>query len=293
MFAALFNPFNLAVLSGWAFLMLWEALLPARSFPHIPGFHWRGLASATLYVVMASWLPFAWSDWLGQYLVFDGHRLPFALQLVIGYAVVQFFAYWWHRAMHRFDWLWLRFHQMHHSVERMDSFGALYFHPNDTIGFTFAASFALTVIFGMDPLAAAIVAVFGGLAALFTHANVATPRWIGWIMQRPESHGRHHQRGRHTGNFAELVIWDQLFGTYENPREWNGESGFYDGASARVWDMLRFRDVSGQPGDSPGSLTATLDQAGSVKIALAAFCLTGATIMFDTLIGSIAGPLIA
>jgi hypothetical protein len=35
-----------------------------------------------------------------------------------------------------------------------------------------------------------------------------------------------------------------VFGTFRNPRAWEGEVGFYTGASARVWEMLVGRDVT-------------------------------------------------
>src|SRR5690606_27167577 len=92
-----------------------------------------------------------------------------------------------------------------------------------------------------------IAGVFGGFAVFFTHTNIKTPRWIGHIMARPENHGLHHQSGRHARNYGELMLWDRLFGTWENPQEWNGQAGFYDGASGRVWEMLTFRDVSREP----------------------------------------------
>lgn len=63
-------------------------------------------------------------------------------------------------------------------------------------------------------------------------------------MQRPESHSRHHARGVHTGNFADLPVFDLLFGTFDNPRDFAPHTGFWHGASARVIDMLRFRDIS-------------------------------------------------
>jgi len=36
--------------------------------------------------------------------------------------------------------LWRGFHQMHHSAERVDAFGAFYFSPLDIIGFTMLSS---------------------------------------------------------------------------------------------------------------------------------------------------------
>ena len=39
-----------------------------------------------------------------------------------------------------------------------------------------------------------------------------------------------------------------MFGTFRNPRDFAPQTGFYDGASARVADMLHLRDVSRLPG---------------------------------------------
>ena len=46
--------------------------------------------------------------------------LPFWAQVAIGFLVLQFGVYWWHRTMHHSDTLWRVFHQMHHSAERVD-----------------------------------------------------------------------------------------------------------------------------------------------------------------------------
>ncbi len=75
----------------------------------------------------------------------------------------------------------------------------------------------------------------------------SSPRWLGYFIQRPESHSRHHARGVHANNYSDLPIFDLLFGTFDNPREFAAETGFYDGASARVVEMLCGRDVA-EPG---------------------------------------------
>jgi sterol desaturase/sphingolipid hydroxylase (fatty acid hydroxylase superfamily) len=81
-------------------------------------------------------------------------------------------------------------------------------------------------------------------------------------VQRPESHSRHHARGVHAGNYSDLPLFDLLFGTFHNPRDFAAETGFYDGASSRVADMLRFRDVSTAPtGRSVKPVLASLGQS--------------------------------
>lgn len=240
----MFNIYNAMLAGAFALFVLWDAVAPARTFYQPRAWKLKGLLSALVYFALASYSPYLWAEWMGQYRLVDATGLSLWLAVPLGYAVLQLLSYLWHRCMHASDFLWRTFHQMHHSAERMDIYGALYFHPFDTIGFTFVGSLALTVIIGLDPLAAAYVGVFGGIAVLFTHANIRTPRWIGYVMARPEGHALHHERGRHAGNYGELVIWDMLFGSYENPQVWEGEAGFYDGASARVGDMLMFQDVS-------------------------------------------------
>ena len=81
-------------------------------------------------------------------------------------------------------------------------------------------------------------------AGIFQHANINTPRWLGYIIQRPESHTIHHGRGLHKYNYCDLPIIDIIFGTFRNPKGYQMETGYYDGASARIVDMLLFKDVS-------------------------------------------------
>lgn len=68
-------------------------------------------------------------------------------------------------------------------------------------------------------------------------------------MQRPESHRIHHARGVHAHNYADLPLWDMAFGTFHNPPTEAPvrQQGFYSSASARLVDMLLFRDVSLAP----------------------------------------------
>jgi hypothetical protein len=44
-------------------------------------------------------------------------------------------------------------------------------------------------------------------------------------------------------------LFDILFGTFRNPKKFEHETGFYEGASGRVGDMLLFKDVSSKKKD--------------------------------------------
>lgn len=251
----LLDPLSLTVLGLYGALVAWEALSPARSLPRIPGWKTRGLASFAVYFYVSSYLPLLWDDALGSYQLLDLSSLGLwggAVAILLYEAGV----YFWHRAMHASNTLWKLVHQMHHSAERVDTFGAYYFSPLDMVGWTFVGSAATVLVLGITPQAATLFLLVTTFLGLFQHANVSTPRWLGWIVQRPESHSLHHARGVHRSNYSDLPIFDWVFGTLDNPVTFAPESGFYDGASARIVDMLLFRDVSlppTRPASAPGT----------------------------------------
>jgi len=225
-------------------LVALDVLRPARAFPRVRWWRLRGVLGFALYLALAGALPLLWDGWLGEHRLLDASGLDPWVGGVIGVLVLQLFSYAWHRTMHSVPLLWRLFHQMHHSAERLDVFGAFLFHPLDVLGFTFVGSFALVFVFGVSAEAAMVANVIGLVCAVFQHANIRTPRWLGLFVQRPESHAVHHQRGLHSYNYSDFPLWDIVFGTYFNPAHWRGEVGFYDGASSRVAEMLIGRDVS-------------------------------------------------
>jgi sterol desaturase/sphingolipid hydroxylase (fatty acid hydroxylase superfamily) len=237
------DPVSLAMFALYFALMLWEALAPARALPKVAGWWWRGGAAFIVYFLISSYLPRSLGDHLAELRLCDVSALgavPGALLATLCYELI---GYGWHRAMHRWDALFLGVHQMHHSAERLDVASAFWFSPLDMIGWTLVSSLALSLI-GLSPSATVLFVLFGALLSLLQHANVRTPRWLGYLVQRPESHSYHHARGLHAGNYANLPLFDLLFGTFHNPESFAAEAGFHDGASRRIADMLAFRDVS-------------------------------------------------
>jgi sterol desaturase/sphingolipid hydroxylase (fatty acid hydroxylase superfamily) len=195
-----------------------------------------------LSIVVGAW----WAELFADRSLIDGSALGTAGGAVVGVLVYELVHYTYHRAAHRFDWLWRLGHQMHHSAESLDAWGAYYLHPLDAAIFVSCSSLVLYPLLGLTPQAGAIAAAALTFLAVFQHADIRTPRWLGVFIQRPESHRIHHARGVHAHNYADLPLWDMVFGTFRNPHENAAprEQGFYDGASARVLDMLLLRDVS-------------------------------------------------
>jgi len=245
----LLDPVSLTIIALYTGLMIWEAVAPAKKLPEIRGWKFRGLASFAVFFYLSSYLPMFTDGYLAQYQLFDLTGLGTWGGAAAGILLFELGVYVWHRALHASNILWRGFHQMHHSAERLDTYGAFYFSPTDMIGWTVLGSLCLVLVIGITPEAATIVLLTTTLMAMFTHTNVNTPRWLGYIIERPESHSVHHARGAHRNNYSELPLFDMLFGTFKNPETYVEETGFYHGASARVADMLMFRDVSDAPAE--------------------------------------------
>lgn len=241
--ALLLDPATHVLLAMFAGLALWERLAPARPLPVVRGWRLRALAAFALYFLLSSYLPMLWHEAVSLLQLFDLSAWPTWAAVVVGVLVYELLGYAYHRAVHRFTPLWRLAHQMHHSAERLDVAGAFWFSPWDMLGWTLVASIALSLL-GLSPHAATLTLLILSFLAIFQHANLRTPRWLGYLVQRPESHTLHHARGLHRHNYADLPLIDMLFGTFRNPRGHEHATGFWNGASARVGDMLLLRDVS-------------------------------------------------
>jgi sterol desaturase/sphingolipid hydroxylase (fatty acid hydroxylase superfamily) len=152
--------------------------------------------------------------------------------------------YAWHRALHRFTWLWRLTHQLHHSPQRVDIPGSVLFHPVEMVAQVALQLFVTLVVLGLDPVAAALMGYFAAFYGMFQHLNMHTPRWLGWFIQRPEAHCEHHRLGVHAFNYGDLPLWDILLGTFRNPAHFEGRCGFESPADRRLGAMLAFRDVN-------------------------------------------------
>jgi sterol desaturase/sphingolipid hydroxylase (fatty acid hydroxylase superfamily) len=237
----LYHYIALGLFAGFAAI---DLVARARSFPEVTYWRLKGTAFMLLYFAVSTYAPLMWDGWLGAYRLLAADALPLWVQVVGGFFVLELGIYGWHRAMHSTSFLWRWFHQMHHSAERVDIWGALYFHPLDMIGWALVASLTLVLGFGISAEAAIFINVAATFCSMFQHANIRTPRWLGYLVTRPESHSLHHERDVHARNYGDIPIYDMLFGTFENPHAFAGQVGFYDGSSKKVGPMLLGRLIS-------------------------------------------------
>lgn len=209
-----------------------------------------------VFTVKARWRP--------RSRLFDATGLGLLGGAALGVLLQQLISYTWHRSMHNSAFLFRWFHQMHHSSERMDIWSAMIFSPLDVVGFALTGSLALALVAGVTPEAAVLAGALTTFAALFTHANLRTPPWLGYVIQCPENHSLHHERGVHAHNYADFPLWDLVFGTFKNPKSWEGEAGYYDGASNRLGAMLIGRDVTEAP--TPKAITPAFSAGSPAQV---------------------------
>jgi sterol desaturase/sphingolipid hydroxylase (fatty acid hydroxylase superfamily) len=234
------------IIGFFAVGLVLERVVPARPLARSRGWYLRGGLSFVSTMTINALLPALFAEAVSDIAPLKLASLGLWASAAIAFLATDFASYLLHRLQHRVPAIWRWTHQAHHSAERMDVVGAAYFHPFD-VGLQTVLSTCVPGLLGVSPDAAALVGMAGVALAVFQHLNVRTPRWLGYMVQRPESHSVHHERGVHAYNYGNLSFWDQFYGTFRNPNDFSQQAGFYDGASARVGAMLLGRDVARAP----------------------------------------------
>jgi len=219
-------------------MIAYELKHPGRTWPEIQGWWLRALFLNGIQAAVAFLGGIAWDQWFSEIHFVSIEYLSPTYQGVIGYLVITFVFYWWHRARHESSFLWRWFHQVHHSPSRVEILTTFYKHPFELIADSILCSAILFLGLGSSPEGAAIAVLLSAFGELFYHWNVKTPYWLGFIFQRPESHCLHHARNIHGYNYSDLPLWDMLFGTFHNPRNWNGDCGLGDPCEKNLKKLL-------------------------------------------------------
>ena len=224
-----------------------ELSRPGRFWPRVDHWWFRAVVLNSIQGLMVVIAGLLWDQWMLHHRPWSADALGLMGGSMVGYLVITFVYYWWHRWRHEVLFLWRWFHQVHHSPQRIEIITSFYKHPFELLANGLLSSAILYLGVGLGPAAAAGAVLFSGIAELFYHWNVHTPFWLGYVFQRPESHCVHHQEGLHSFNFADLPLWDILFGTFRNPREEQFRCGFGPAHESRLAEMLWGVDVHRTP----------------------------------------------
>jgi sterol desaturase/sphingolipid hydroxylase (fatty acid hydroxylase superfamily) len=234
----------LTILIIFAACFLLERAMPGWGLPKVRTWPLRVLLINGVQLCVILLAGVSWEIWLSSWSVFS---LSTYTSPVIGgfiaYFIATFVFYWWHRWRHEYDFLWLVFHQIHHSPQRLEVITSFYKHPGEMIVNSLMGSLLVYTLLGLSLEAGVVYTACTAIGEFFYHTNVKTPQWVGYIFQRPEMHRIHHQYNRHKNNYGDIVWWDMLFGTYENPKEWVHTCGFDDEKEQQLLSMLKYKDV--------------------------------------------------
>ncbi len=221
-----------------------ERFWPAMELPRVRAWWPRVILVNCIQLGIIILAGEAWDRWLaGHSLVRLSAYLADGSSALLAYLLSTFIYYGWHRLRHDSRFFWRLCHQLHHSPRRLEIVTSFYKHPVEIALNSLLSSTIVFALLGCSPRAGALYTLLTATAEIFYHWNVRTPHWLGFIVQRPESHRLHHQYRHHTNNFADLPIWDWLFGTLRNARHFAGRCGFDAWREDRFEDMLAFRDL--------------------------------------------------
>ncbi|WP_337269949.1 sterol desaturase family protein [Oryzifoliimicrobium ureilyticus] len=166
---------------------------------------------------------------------------PLMAQVVLGLVIAEFGLYMAHRLAHEHLSLW-RFHALHHSVERLWVINTGRFHFVDSL--VKIALSQIPLYFIGAPLDVFLwIGAVTAFIGLLTHCNIAVRTGpLDWIFSTPRLHRWHHSRVLAEGNtnYGEnLVLWDQLLGTYYNPpRQSSTDIGITGRVASGFWGQL-------------------------------------------------------
>jgi sterol desaturase/sphingolipid hydroxylase (fatty acid hydroxylase superfamily) len=235
------------IIGVFAFCFILERLIPGWKLPVVPTWTIRVLAINFVQLIVVVLAGYTWEKWLSAVSVFNlSEHVSSIAGGCIAYFITTFIFYWWHRWRHTNDFLWTRFHQIHHSPQRLEVITSFYKHPIEMMVNSIIGSLLVYSFLGLSAEAGAIYTLCTALGEFFYHTNVKTPQWIGYIFQRPEMHRIHHEHEKHKYNYGDIVWWDMMFGTYRNPKKFESTCGFDNEKEQRLGEMLLFKDVHKQ-----------------------------------------------
>ena len=165
------------ILYMYAGLWIWETVAPAKPLPKMKYWKLRGVLFFIFNFILASIVPLFVDQHLLRFQLIDFSAANPVLAALAGVTIYQGILYFWHRALHRYDFLWKSFHQMHHSTERLDIPSAFYTGPLDTIAFTLIGSISFVLVLGLSAKAATLAVLAPLLSSVCSNTPTSTPRF--------------------------------------------------------------------------------------------------------------------
>ncbi|MES2794818.1 MAG: sterol desaturase family protein [Bacteroidota bacterium] len=174
------------------------------------------LSGAVLVGLINSIIPFQPRQLVDKGII---HSILMALLYIF---ITDFIFYWYHRAQHRFKYLWV-IHELHHSDNELNVTTSMRTYWLERPIQALLISIPISFIVGLDSRGIKIFSLLLTAWLFFTHANLKIR--LGFftrILCGPQVHRIHHSNlAQHQGkNFAQFFpVIDILFGTYYHPQQ--------------------------------------------------------------------------
>jgi len=222
---------NWTVTTVLVFLLLFfilERLFPLRA-PRRPLLHrlWvnGGLSIITFAVAAflvrpASFSAIRWSSET-HFGLLQWLKMPFWLQAIAGFLLMDLSFYYWHRLNHEVSFLW-RFHNVHHLDPDLDASTGFRFHFGE-VGLSVFFRVAQVTLLGIPIQIFLFYELVFQLETYFHHSNLRLPRAldraVNVFLVTPRMHGIHHSQIRKETDSNYSVIfsfWDRLHRTFRS-----------------------------------------------------------------------------
>lgn len=215
-----------AIVAGlFILLLVLEFALPLRrrKYPQARRLVVNLLISALAFVVGAFLLrPVASSlvRWTAaeQFGLLHLVNLPFPLEFVLGFLLMDLSFYYWHRANHVVPVLW-RFHNVHHLDPDLDVSTSFRFHFGEIL-YSIAFRALQVCLIGVPATTYIVYELVFQCSTLFHHSNlrlaIRVERGLNRVLVTPRMHGIHHSGVQDETNSNYSVIfrwWDRLHRT--------------------------------------------------------------------------------
>ena len=148
------------------------------------------------------------------------HSLPIPVQVLAMILLVDLLHYSLHRSAHTFGFLW-RFHQVHHSPEKLYWLNVGRFHPVEKVLQMCMDTLPFLLLAVNEHVIAAYFVIYA-TNGFFKHSNISLEfGGLNYVFSTAELHRWHHSRipeesNRNYGNVT--IFWDLLFRTWYLPK---------------------------------------------------------------------------
>ena len=184
--------------------------------------------------------------------ILDSSSLPNWVQLLVFFVLLDFFQWFTHVLLHRYQFLW-NFHKVHHSVKEMGFAAHLRYHWMENILYKPLKTLGVMLLGGFEPNQAYIVHFAAISIGHLNHANIKISwGFLRYIFNSPVMHLYHHAKTLPTKfnkgvNFGiSLSLWDYLFRTAYVPEKsgiidlgWDGDEDFPKSFFGQLWVGFR------------------------------------------------------